>query len=162
MKLVSDLKQNELESLLDRFGIEIKPISNGDDIPGSYWGAPEAGIIKNALYVRADTPVHSALHESCHYICMDDTRRQVLHTDTGGDYDEENAVCYLQIILSSYLSGVGSETGCKDMDGWGYTFRLGSAKKWFEEDAEDAFNWLVDRKLLSKTNIPTWKINKDS
>ncbi len=157
MKLISNLKDNELQTLLGRFGIVIKLIANGDDIPGSYWGEPEAGIIKNALYVRGDTPVHSALHESCHYICMDDGRRQVLHTDTGGDYDEENAVCYLQIILSSFLSDVGSETGCNDMDAWGYTFRLGSAKKWFETDAEDAFAWLVKRQILSHDKKPTWK-----
>ena len=159
MKLVANLRENELQSLLGRFGIEIKSVGDGDEIPGSYWGVPEAGIIKNELFIRGDTPVHSALHESCHYICMDDSRRQVLDTDTGGDYDEENAVCYLQIILSSYLTDVGSDSGCQDMDDWGYTFRLGSAKKWFEEDADDAFCWLVDRNLLSRTKTPTWKIN---
>ncbi len=27
---------------------------------------------------------------------------------------------------------------CRDMDEWGYSFRLGSAANWFAEDAEDA------------------------
>ena len=31
--------------------------------PGSYWGDSEAGLRGNALYVRADTPLHSLLHE---------------------------------------------------------------------------------------------------
>lgn len=159
MKLISDLKNNELQALLARFGIEVIDIPENSDIPGSYWGAPEAGIIKNRLYVRPDTPVHSALHESCHYICMDDGRRQILDTDTGGDYDEENAVCYLQILLSGFLSNNDAETACNDMDEWGYTFRLGSAKKWFETDAEDAFNWLKKRQLIAEDKSPTWKIH---
>jgi len=157
MKYITDLKSDELETLLGRFGIQIEHLSEDAAIPGSFWGAPEAGIIKNTLYVRPDTPVHSALHESCHYICMDDTRRQTLHTDTGGDYDEENAVCYLQIILSAHLSGIGSKTACDDMDEWGYTFRLGSAKAWLETDADDALRWLLSRRLLAENQSPTWK-----
>ena len=29
------------------------------------------------------------------------------------------------------------------MDAWGYTFRLGSARAWFENDADDAFAHLA-------------------
>ncbi|MDH3326825.1 MAG: hypothetical protein OEM38_08940 [Gammaproteobacteria bacterium] len=159
MKYVANLKKDELSSLLNKYGIELILLSDMENIPGSYWGAPEAGIIKNQLYVRSDTPVHSALHESCHFICMDDKRRQTLHTDTGGDYDEENAVCYLQIILADFLSGIGRHCLCEDMDEWGYTFRLGSAKKWFDSDAEDALQWLISRQLLSNDKIPTWIVN---
>jgi len=160
MKRIADLKDNELQNLLRRFGIDIKGVADKDDIPGSYWGPPEAGIIQNALYVRNDTPVHSALHESCHYICMDSARRATLHTDTGGDYDEENAVCFLQIVLSSYLTGIDLQQACNDMDEWGYTFRLGSAQKWFENDAEDAFNWLMDKQLILKNKTPTWQLRR--
>jgi len=35
-----------------------------------------------------------------------------------------------------------------DMDAWGYTFRLGSTRAWFERDAEDARAWLAARGLL--------------
>jgi hypothetical protein len=28
------------------------------------------------------------------------------------------------------------------MDAWGYSFRLGSTRAWFEEDATDARDWL--------------------
>jgi hypothetical protein len=35
-----------------------------------------------------------------------------------------------------------------DMDAWGYSFRLGSAARWFQEDADDARQWLAARGLL--------------
>jgi hypothetical protein len=34
------------------------------------------------------------------------------------------------------------------MDAWGYTFRLGSAARWYAEDAADARAWLAARGLL--------------
>jgi hypothetical protein len=43
---------------------------------------------------------------------------------------------------------MGRERMCDDMDAWGYTFRLGSARRWFEEDAADAREWLSARGLL--------------
>jgi len=36
------------------------------------------------------------------------------------------------------------------MDEWGYTFRLGSARAWFENDAEDARAFLVQKNLLPR------------
>jgi len=35
-----------------------------------------------------------------------------------------------------------------DMDAWGYSFRLGSAARWFAEDAADALEWLQRRQLI--------------
>ena len=107
----------------------------------------EAGLIGSAVFVRRDTPVHSLLHEACHSICMDDERRRSLHTDAGGDDAEENAVCFLQILLADEIPGVGRARLMEDMDRWGYSFRLGSTRRWFEEDAEDAREWLVKRGL---------------
>jgi hypothetical protein len=78
---------------------------------------------------------------------MGDVRRAGLRTDAGGDYDEENAVCYLQIVLADRLPGVGRDRVLADMDAWGYTFRLGSARAWFERDAADARDWLARRGL---------------
>ena len=127
-------------------------------IPGSYWGDSEAGLINHDLYVRADTPVHSALHEACHYICMDSTRRLTLHTDAGGDYEEENGVCYLQILLADFLPNVGRQRLWQDMDRWGYSFRLGSAQKWFEQDAQTARQWLKDQALIDDADQPTWRV----
>ncbi|MDA3934168.1 MAG: hypothetical protein PF630_07580 [Gammaproteobacteria bacterium] len=131
-----------LATLLARYGLQIEPVASGQNIPGSYWGDSEAGLIGNRLLLRADTPLHSALHEACHYICMDEQRRAALHTDAAGDYDEENAVCYLQILLADQLPGCSRAQMFADMDNWGYSFRLGSAQAWFEQDADDARAWL--------------------
>jgi hypothetical protein len=145
-----------LESLLSSYGIEMVRIADGADIPGSYWGESEAGLIGASLYVRDDTPVHSALHEACHFICMDEARRAALDRDAGGDYDEENAVCYLQILLAGRLPDVGRLRLCRDMDEWGYTFRLGSARGWFDNDADDARDWLCRRGLIDAEGEPAW------
>lgn len=133
--------------LLATFGLRIEEGSSGSDIPGSYWGDEEAGLVGSIVHVRADTPLHSILHESCHYICMDPRRRAGLHTDAGGGYEEENAVCYLQILLADHIDGFGRERCMADMDAWGYSFRLGSTRAWFEGDAEDAVAWLAARGL---------------
>jgi len=125
-------------ALLADHGLALVDVPAGATIPGSYWGDDEAGLIENRLYARPDTPLHSILHEACHYICMDAGRRAALHTDAGGDYDEENAVCYLQILLADRIRGYSAAACMRDMDRWGYSFRLGSARAWFERDAEDA------------------------
>ncbi len=44
------------------------------------------------------------------------------------------------------------------MDRWGYTFRLGSAKTWFEQDAEDAKAWLQKHQLIDQNEQPTWQL----
>ena len=141
-------------ALLDEFGMSLVEVPAAEPIPGSYWGDDEAGLIDNRLYARPDTPLHSILHESCHYICMDARRRATLHTDAGGDYDEENAVCYLQILLADRIDGYGGERCMLDMDRWGYTFRLGSARAWFERDAEDARDALRARGIDPATGAP--------
>ncbi len=132
-------------------------IVSDTDIPGSYWGDSEAGLIANKLYARLDTPIHSILHEVCHYICMDQQRRSKLNTNAEGDYDEENGVCYLQILLADELPDMGRERMMQDMDAWGYTFRLGSSKAWFEQDAEDALAWLQRYQLLDQ-HQPTFQV----
>jgi hypothetical protein len=142
--------------LLDRFGLELQLIAPEEVIPGSYWGEQEAGLIASRIYARLDTPVHSVLHEGAHFICMTPERRAGLDTDAGGDHAEENAVCYLQIVLSDSLPNVGRERMCKDMDEWGYSFRLGSAAAWFREDAADARQWLIDHAILDQAGHPTY------
>jgi hypothetical protein len=160
MLTVADLPAQALQDLLAPYSITIKTVAENKAIPGSFWGDSEAGIIKNNLYVRPDTPVHSALHEACHYICLDSARRDELDTDAGGDYDEENAVCYLQILLAAKLSGCTADILMNNMDSWGYSFRLGSARAWFNEDAEDAQQWLRREKLIDQNNIPTGRLRE--
>lgn len=142
------LSGSALPALLKNFGLRLRWLPAGAAIPGSYWGEPEAGLIGATLLVRPDTPVHSALHEAGHFICMDQPRRAALHTDAGGSDTEENAVCYLQCLLADALSGYSRERLFADMDAWGYHFLLGSAAAWFSGDAEDARQWLLARGLI--------------
>ena len=153
----SDGDPDPLVRLLARFGMNIRQEPEDVPIPGSFWGDEEAGLIDNTLVLRPDTPLHSILHEACHYICMDEARRNGLNTDAGGDYDEENAVCYLQILLADELPNFGRDKMMADMDAWGYTFRLGSARAWFERDAEDARQWLLKHGLITGTDVPIFK-----
>ena len=46
----------------------------------------------------------------------------------------------------------------KNMDSWGYTFRLGSARAWFQDDAEDAQQWLLKEQLIDQNNVPTGRL----
>lgn len=144
--LIGDAASTLARSLATLFapaGLQLVHVARDAPIPGSYWGPPEAGLVGDRLIVRADTPVHSALHEGCHYLCMDPARRAALDTDAGGSDLEECAVCYLSIRLAGQVVGYGMANMLVDMDRWGYTFRLGSARRWFEEDAADALAWLV-------------------
>ena len=157
----AELGREWLIALLERYGLRVEWTHTGCEIPGSYWGDCEAGLIGDCLWVRDDTPVHSALHEACHAICMDHERRARLHTDAGGECLEENSVCYLQILLADELPGVGRERMWADMDNWGYSFRLGSARAWFEQDAEDARNWLIQQGLIDENEQPLWRLRQD-
>jgi hypothetical protein len=134
--------------LLHRYGLTLVHVDDGAPIPGCYWGEPEAGVIGASVYARGDTPVHSLLHEACHLIVAPAEKRIQIHTDASESQAEEDATCYLQIVLGDCLPGVGRERVMSDMDAWGYTFRLGSARAWFEQDAEDARAWLVAHGLL--------------
>jgi hypothetical protein len=157
MHCCNEINGERLAALLARYGLTLVRVADNTAIPGSYWGESEAGLVGQQIYVRRDTPVHSVLHETCHVLCMDATRRAALHTDAGGDFAEEDAVCYLQIVLASEL-GLSSEQLCTDMDAWGYTFRLGSALAWFRQDADDALVWLIRHGLLNEAGAPTWRL----
>ena len=150
MRRIADGWLDPLRSLLDPYGLTLQYVTSGAALPGSYWGAPEAGLVGNTLFVQPDTPLHSALNEAAHFVCMDATRRIALERDAGGDHDEENAVCLLQILWADVLAGVGRDQLMADMDAWGYTFRLGSAARWFAEEAGDARSWLVRRGILDQ------------
>lgn len=148
VRVVEAALWRELARLFARYGLELCLVADGETIPGSYWGECEAGLIGRRIYLRSDTPLHSALHEAAHFACMEESRRDTLERDAGGDFAEENAVCYLQILWGDALPGVGARAIMDDMDAWGYTFRLGSAARWFAEDADDARQWLLARGLI--------------
>ncbi|QAU25380.1 hypothetical protein EO087_04340 [Dyella sp. M7H15-1] len=143
-----------IESLLAHYSLSLVRVADGETIPGSYWGEDEAGIIGHTVYVRNDTPVHSLLHEAGHLIVLPPERRAETHTDATDSVSEEDAVCYLQIVLGGTLPDVGRGRVMSDMDAWGYTFRLGSARAWFEQDADNARDWLIERGLLTSGGEP--------
>lgn len=137
--------------LLARHGLLLVEVADGEAIPGSYWGEDEAGLIGVTVNARSDTPVHSLLHEASHLLVMPAERRATVHTDATDSIEEEDATCYLQIVLADELPGVGSERLMQDMDAWGYTFRLGSTRAWFEEDASEARAYIDRLGLLGGT-----------
>jgi hypothetical protein len=141
--------------LLRRYGLTLSLVGAGECIPASYWGDSEAGLRGEHLYARADTPLHSVLHEASHYVCMDAARRARLDRDAGGNDLEEAAVCYLQVLLAHELPGVGRERLFRDMDEWGYSFRLGNTRAWFEEDAQDAREWLQREGITDCAGSPS-------
>ena len=157
MLLLSTVDRPAVTRLLLRFDLTLRVIADGTQIPGSYWGEREAGLRGQTLFARLDTPLHSVLHEGAHYICMTPERRVGLDRDAGGDTDEESAVCYLQIVLAEQLQ-VSRERICADMDAWGYSFRLGEALRWFDEDAQDSKRWLQQHGVLDGEGALTWAL----
>ncbi|ALN56930.1 hypothetical protein GLE_1573 [Lysobacter enzymogenes] len=148
MLTLADIGFDDAATLLARYGLALVRVADGDAIPGSYWGDSEAGIIASTVYARADTPVHSMLHEACHLIVLPPQRRAAVHTDATDSVEEEDAVLVLQTVLADALPGVGRERMYADMDAWGYTFRLGSAKAYVEQDAQTSWQWLAERGLV--------------
>jgi len=148
MLRLATMDRVELALVLHHYGLTLRLTAPHENIPGSYWGESEAGLKGDVLYARLDTPVHSVLHEASHYLCMTPERRAGLDRDAGGDDAEESAVCYLQILLADALAEVGRDRMMQDMDEWGYSFRLGSTRAWFEGDAGDARQWLRARGLI--------------
>lgn len=148
MLTLADIDIDAVTALLARYGLAFERVADGEPIPGSYWGECEAGIIGSTVYARGDTPVHSLLHEAGHLIVLAPERRAAVHTDATDSIDEENAVCVLQALLADALPGVGADRVLADMDAWGYTFRLGSARAYVEHDADDAWTWLATAGLI--------------
>ena len=156
------IEAQTVASLLSRFDLKLEILADGAEIPGSYWGECEAGLIGDSLYARPDTPLHSILHEAGHWITCTPERRAQVHTDAADTEEEEGATCWLQIVLADALPGFGRERALVDMDAWGYSFRLGSAKAWFERDAEDAQAWLRARTLIDDSGACTWRVRDTS
>ncbi len=153
-----DIDLASVRALLARLGLTLCVEPDGASIPGSFWGDDEAGLIADRLYARADTPLHSILHEACHWVTCTPERRAQLHTDAADTQDEENATCYLQILLADELPAFGRDRALADMDTWGYSFRLGSARAWFEADATLECQWLIDHALIDAEQRPRFAI----
>ena len=151
-----DIHTHSISGLLASYGLLLKIIDKQQPIPGSYWGDSEAGLVEDRIYARPDTPIHSVLHEASHFVCMSPSRRASLDRDAASDDAEESAVCYLQLLLSDHVPGMDRDRMFRDMDSWGYSFRSGSTKSWFDEDAEDAFSWLRAEGLVDGKEVVLW------
>lgn len=151
--LLRDIAFAGVTTLLVRYDLRLALVDDDALIPGSYWGEPEAGIVGNTVYARGDTPVHSLLHEAAHLIVLPPERRAAVHTDATDSVEEEDAVCILQVLLGDALPGVGRARVLADMDAWGYTFRLGSARTYFEHDADAAWQWLQEHGLVDSDRM---------
>ena len=160
MLLVADVRSEDLVELLARYGLNLELVDPGQPIPGSFWGDSEAGLRGLSVHARPDTPLHSVLHEAGHSICMTAERRACLDRDAGGDDLEEAAVCYLQVLLADELQGVGRARLMRDMDAWGYSFRLGSTAAWFDGDADDASDWLLLHGIIDAGGRPTYRLRE--
>lgn len=153
----AELVPETITALTARYGVEAVVVSPGADIPGSFWGAPEAGLVGERIYYRPDTPAHSLLHELAHVVCMDPARRGELDTNAGGDDLEECAVCYLEVLLAEELPPFGRERCLADMDAWGYSFREGRAASWFRGDGREAKEWLETHGLIDGAGKPSYR-----
>lgn len=147
-----------VNTLLGAYGLELIEVDVGSSIPASYWGEPEAGLAGKCIFARPDTPFHSLLHETAHYVCMSAKRRLTLWRNAGGSIEEENAVCFLQVLLADYLPGFGRQKLLSDMNEWGYTFREGDANAWFHGDGRSAREWLLTMGIIDIKERPTWRL----
>ncbi len=160
MVRLQEFKKEEIQPLLDRYGMQLNRIPEDNKIPYSYWGESEAGRKNNQLFIRDDTPIHSLLHETCHFVCMPPKQRNSDEADAAGSTKEENATCYLQILLADHIARYSRKQQMLDMDSWGYSFRLGSASAWFHNDADDAKNWLLTHEIINPDDKITWKLRQ--
>jgi len=64
-------------------------------------------------------------------------------------------VCYLQVLFADELPHIGREKLFTDMDAWGYSFRLGSTRAWFDQDAGDARAWLEQHGIIDPAGLLT-------
>ena len=161
MRRLKNIQPSALRPILDRYQLSLNVVPNDSDIPHSFWGAPEAGRYQSTMYAREDTPIHSLLHETAHFICMPPAQRKSESHDAGGSALIENACCFLQIALSDHIPDFSQPIHMHDMDSWGYNFRLGSTARWFYADSDDAREWLQLHSLIDETCQPTWKLRSN-
>ncbi|MEM8844616.1 MAG: hypothetical protein AAGB35_06180 [Pseudomonadota bacterium] len=158
MRSLKNISAETIQPILAKYQLNLHVVDQETEIPHSFWGSPEAGRLKSELYARIDTPIHSIFHESAHYVCMTEQQRKQADIDAGGSAIIEDACCYLQILWSDYLKSFNRHIQLHDMDRWGYSFRLGSATRWFYADSDDARLWLLKHNIITEQNEPTWEM----
>ena len=64
-------------------------------------------------------------------------------------------MCYLQGLLADRIPGYSRTRLFYDMDAWGYSFRLGSARPGSNRMPADARRWLIDHRIIDDAQHPT-------
>ena len=148
--------EDAVAALLAGWGLELGVVADGAPIPFSYHGEPEAGLEERRVWVRADTPLHSVLHEACHALCMDGARRGALARDAGGDFRRGKRRLLPADPARRPAARRGRGAAARGHGSLGAT-RSGSARarRWFESEADDARRWLVQHGLTDDAGRPT-------
>ena len=102
MLCIRDIGAAAAQALCQRYELELEYLADDADIAGSFWGAPEAGILGRKVLVRPDTPVHSFLHETSHIICMDPQIRD----EHDGVFHCGRRLFFAKCLFGDRLSGV--------------------------------------------------------
>ncbi len=132
---LGDIEPAAIERLLTAFGLSLAGVAPGASIPGSYWGDSEAGLVGDRLFARADTPVHSLLHELGHYVCMDPTAARCARHRCGRRRRRGSGrVLPAGVARRRACEASAASAASRDMDTWGYSFREGSARAWLAGD----------------------------
>src|SRR5690625_8003398 len=85
---LDELPPGAAENLLQRYGLNLQTVAEGQPIPGTFWGEPEAGIIGGTVAARPDTAGQSLPHEAGHPPARTPVRRP--HIPTGPRRDQPN------------------------------------------------------------------------
>jgi hypothetical protein len=62
------------------------------------------------------------------------------------------------VLLAEQMRGGERTSTWSDMDEWGYSFRLGNARVWFEQDADDARAWLQTAGIIDAAQKLTGRL----
>ena len=62
--------------------------------------------------------------------------------------------------INADMLRVGRDRLMLDMDAWGYSFRLGNTRDWFQTDAEDAAEFLKNHGLLNAAGETTFRLRE--
>jgi len=62
------------------------------------------------------------------------------------------------VLLAERLRGYDRAGLWRDMDDWGYSFRLGRARDWFEQDAHEARAWLERAGIIDAAGALTGRL----
>lgn len=135
------------------FDLWFECVVDGELIFGSFWGDEEVGIIGIIVYVCGDMLVYLLLYEVCYLIVLLLECCVVVYIDVIDLIEEEDVICYLQIVLVDVFLGVGCDWLMVDMDVWGYLFWFGLICVWFEQDVENVCQFLFDWQFLVEFRV---------